>query len=536
MSEFSEDQQPLNGAQEHLARMGEVEEDHHNWVLNNLKDKLHDPGVQEIYSDSLKQLGVEAVKVEVDEPPAAGARTEQQIVADIQSLQLMGDAACLTDEIRPKAQALLDEWLNLPDFGDRIRVVPQRSKGDPAWKRINIQRGQGDRPLANPYQLKRADGTVIRTAAEASELFWGDFAEQILEDTPQRQKMQEIAALLKQGERIELGCCGHDDCHGHYIRDELVDEWDTPPAAIDWLWDLLDSYVASTALPDGKQVVFVESPDSDCDEQEEPERIVVDVDEWVGDVTDVLVDGWQQFNRFLFATKDGSVPDGDLAAKATSLWLQHDHLDPVIAQPRFFELFWLFNELESHIDPTGVFRDGRQRCFNNRKAAELRAQGKHHEAAQWLLPKEEWERPKQCSKEQWANIIKPFNRHDYDEPVKEFLAKVELARKGLCAWNGKSGQEALDEHRNDAHTKIREAIERGDSIAQVQELINQLLATTTKRAWPSSPNNAARSWSVGRTSPTHLKTCCSVVRRRISTWPITCQSIGCRCSAFCGKA
>ena len=71
-------------------------------------------------------------------------RTEKEIVAAIEELQQMGMAACLTDEIRPNAQALLDEWMELPsEVAGRIRVVKQRSKADPAWKRISIQRGKG---------------------------------------------------------------------------------------------------------------------------------------------------------------------------------------------------------------------------------------------------------------------------------------------------------------------------------------------------------------------------------------------------------
>ena len=74
------------------------------------------------------------------------------------------------------------------------------------------------------------------------------------------------------------------------------------------------------------------------------------------------------------------------------------------------------------------------RRFNEQRAAALHAQGKHHEAEQWLVPKEQLERPNNCPEAVWANIIKPFNRCQYDEPLNEFLAKVELARKGLVTW------------------------------------------------------------------------------------------------------
>ena len=76
-------------------------------------------------------------------------------------------------------------------------------------------------------------------------MFWGDFSEQILGDTPQGRKLDEIGELLLDGAQIELGCCGDEHCHGHKIREALIDWVDDrhlppPPAAVDWLNDLLD--------------------------------------------------------------------------------------------------------------------------------------------------------------------------------------------------------------------------------------------------------------------------------------------------------
>ena len=218
-------------------------------------------------------------------------RTESEVIAAIEELQRMGDAACLNGH-RPDAQALFDEWMELPsEVAGRIRVVNQRSKGDPAWKRINIQRGNGDRPLANPYQLKH-DGKVIRTAAEATELFWGDFSQQILEDTPQARKLDEIGELLLEGAQIELGCCGDENCHGHKIREALiewVDDGDLPPLSpvVGWLWDLLDRPQPAP--------VEVEEPEEPW---QPPHGCWSWIASWIGRCFDLLRKYWGDFAAF----------------------------------------------------------------------------------------------------------------------------------------------------------------------------------------------------------------------------------------------
>ena len=116
MSEFSEHSSNFDEeADKRIEQtLGEIADS----VLSRMEPEAREKAKQQIF-------GVEAVKVEVDEPPAAGARTEQQIVADIQAFQLMGDAACLTDEIRPTANALLTEWLDLPlDDDDEDAPMP----------------------------------------------------------------------------------------------------------------------------------------------------------------------------------------------------------------------------------------------------------------------------------------------------------------------------------------------------------------------------------------------------------------------------
>ena len=225
-----------------------------------------------------------------------------------------------------------------------------------------------------------------------------------------------------------------------------------------WLWDQLD-------------------PPSEWqfDLPVESKPFVIDIDRWVSDVTDVLIEGWQQFERFTFRCEEDSdsETDGDLAIRASSLCMQYDFLDPVTKQNRKYEVARLWSELEHHIDPDGVIQESREGALRKKKAEELRREGKHHDATLWLLPKDQWERPKKCCKEEWANIIKPFNRRDIDEPLTEFLALVELARFGKVPSSGATAEEALKAHKEDPHTKIRQMIDAGAGASEIQELINQ---------------------------------------------------------------
>ncbi len=139
--------------------------------------------------------------------PNEGHRQAEEVFEEIETLQRRGGFEDWED--RRGAERLLNEAIELPGFEDRIRVVPQRSKGEPGWKRITIQRGKGERPLCNPYPVI-AGGK--RTAEEASKMFWDDFKNQIKQDTPQRRKMLELQSRLRNGERIELGCCWGVSC------------------------------------------------------------------------------------------------------------------------------------------------------------------------------------------------------------------------------------------------------------------------------------------------------------------------------------
>ena len=234
-------------------------------------------------------------------------------------------------------------------------------------------------------------------------------------------------------------------------------------------------------------------PDSEIEEQ----PFDFDVDRWVKEATNLLREGWQQYERFEFRCDKGDskyepmslgqiyerdlksdiggddTPDGDLAALATSLWMQFEFLDPVIAKDRQLEIWHLQCELESHIDPEGSMQAEWTSIRNQKKAKELRQQGKERQADLWLLPRDQWKQPNECSRKDWIKIIKPFNRSEYNEPIEEFLAKVELARARRIPSEGTTAVEALNHYQEDAHTKIRQMVDVGASSTELQEFINQ---------------------------------------------------------------
>jgi len=248
------------------------------------------------------------------------------------------------------------------------------------------------------------------------------------------------------------------------LPDDTPDDQELAPfdPRAEWLWDQLEPLgPIDSALPVEQGLV--------------PDPFVVDVDRWVHEVTELLKDGWQQYDRFLFRCDNGGMTDGDLAARASFLWMEFEFIDPDVKQQRLPELIFLRSEVESHIDPNGSMHEGRQQMRNEKRAKELERQGKHREAALWLLPKDQWERPKECSEKEWANIIKPFNRKELLEPLEEFLARVELARAGRVPWGGPTAVETLSAHQEDAHTKIREMVDAGAGASEIQELINQQL-------------------------------------------------------------
>lgn len=257
-----------------------------------------------------------------------------------------------------------------------------------------------------------------------------------------------------------------------YLRaKELLDEWlelpdgtpnDEEAAPFDpraeWLWDQLEPIK-------GNQTEV---------EEAEPNPFVVEVDFWARAVKEILIEGWQQFDRFEFGCgESGREKEGDLAARANHLWMQYQFLERSEKKQDFLRLFTLMSELESHIDPHGAIHESRVQIRNMKRAEELRQEGRHEAAEKWLTPKEQWERPKGCSKEDWANIIKPFDRREFNEPVEEFLARAELAGHGYLGAKGMTFVEALTDFQEDPHTKIRELIDGGSSWLQVQELINR---------------------------------------------------------------
>jgi hypothetical protein len=255
--------------------------------------------------------------------------------------------------------------------------------------------------------------------------------------------------------------------------EQLLQEWldlpdDTPedqelapfdPRA-EWLWDQLERLEPiNSALPLEKEVA--------------PDPLVFDVDHWLHEVKEILKEGWQQFDRFRFCYDNGPNADGDLAAKASSLWAKYDFLDRHVKHTRLLEITLLWSELERHIDPDGSIHEIREKMQRERRASELKAQGRDQDAAIWMLPKEQWKRPEECSEKDWASIIKPFNRLENPEPLDEFLARVELAQAGRFPSRAVTAVEDLSAYLQDAHTKIREMIDTGAGASEIQELINQ---------------------------------------------------------------
>jgi len=227
----------------------------------------------------------------------------------------------------------------------------------------------------------------------------------------------------------------------------------------EWLWDQLEPLEPL-------------QPEHPPQTDEEPCPYMVDVDQWAKDVRAILIEGWEEFDRFSFRQEDTDELDGDLASNASELWMRYQFLEPAGKQARFFELSLLWSELEWHIDVDGSIGEGRQKIFNEHRAKELEAEGKHDLAALWLLPKDQLERPKICSVKDWANIIKPFNRAELKEPLEEFLARVELAKEGRLPGKGQNPVSALAAFREDIHTKIRQMTDDGSSTLEIQELIN----------------------------------------------------------------
>ena len=251
-------------------------------------------------------------------------------------------------------------------------------------------------------------------------------------------------------------------------------------------------------------------------------KLTVDAGLWVSRVTAILKDGYQNYERFS--------EKGDLFGDATELWMQYDLLDPAIRNSRQHELSILHAELESHLDPKGEIHAARMQLFYRQRAADLHAQGKQDEALQWLKPKENGNRPSECSEAQWANIIKPFDRRSYAEYFDEFLARVELARLGLIP-NGCTAKEALQAHKNDAHTKIKEAIQQGASADELQLLINQYGTRTNSFGLTKFAEQYRESLERQQDIADALMTCCFVASQSTQ---ITFQPIGYRCSAGAG--
>ena len=114
--------------------------------------------------------------------------------------------------------------------------------------------------------------------------------------------------------------------------DDTPEEDELPPIdhRAEWLWDQLDRI---------QEIQSESSVESESEISERP--LVVDVDRWVKETTNLLREGWQQYDRFRFRHDEDSDKyepkpwhelgssdsesiesiDGDLARKATLLWM-----------------------------------------------------------------------------------------------------------------------------------------------------------------------------------------------------------------------
>jgi hypothetical protein len=95
-----------------------------------------------------------------------------------------------------------------------LRVVHVRNPAQDGWVRVYVRRPS---PLGNPYRLGK-DGTREEVIARYHE--W--LREQWKAGGPARAELERLAALVRQGKRVELACwCKPAACHGDVIADAV---------------------------------------------------------------------------------------------------------------------------------------------------------------------------------------------------------------------------------------------------------------------------------------------------------------------------
>ena len=95
-------------------------------------------------------------------------------------------------------------------------------------------------------------------------------------------------------------------------------------------------------------------------------------------------------------------------------------------------------------------------------------------------------------------------------------------------------KEALQAHKNDAHTKIKEAIQQGASADELQLLINQYGTRTNSFGLTKFAEQYRESLERQQDIADALDDLLLRGSHPRSTWQITFQPIGYRYSAFCG--
>ena len=139
------------------------------------------------------------------------------------------------------------KWINPAPM---LKVGQQRAKTTEGYKKLNVSRSGA---MGNPFAI---GDEGIKSAEDATNAYipWLD---QQLRDTNSKEYIwfESTSELMHKGQRLELGCCGHENCHGHYIAHLLKTG--------DWRrWDTLD------------------------------------VSEWCDDVTNFLAANYRKFDAF----------------------------------------------------------------------------------------------------------------------------------------------------------------------------------------------------------------------------------------------
>ena len=327
----------------------------------------------------------------------------------------------------------------------------------------------------------RANSTMAFATAQQS--FLPEDAAQIYADIEKLKKVDETRGWNEPHwkEASELYDCWLNN------NDGVTDAGDCPPLHPlgEWLADKVDP-ITSSSFDVGHDI---SRQDWIVSETSQP-QVCIDPDQWIIDVAKLLTKGWNQYERFSVDYEPENIPTveqfsdckvehcvglviGDLADEAYRLRSDYRLIDSNVFEGKWFIFTKYWSALEQHIDPEGVLHGAFMKQVIDCKVSRLKAKGAFSEAAQWSLPLNQWVCPKECSKVEWANVIKSFDRRAKYVSLEEFLADVELAENGVVPFGDSTAIKILEAFNNDPHTKIRNLVKAGTSPENVQELINQ---------------------------------------------------------------